>query len=232
LDQIETEEDRISGLNGTAPHQILQNRKMITESDQVTNAWWMYATYYRITVQAASAPSAFKIEDLVAAPWGIAHEMGHMHQQGPWRWNGLGEVTVNIYSLAWQRAIGEQSRLVTDNTYPKAFTWLNNPNPLKDFNLNLTDVFTKLVMFQQLQRAYNDSFYITLHQQTRVEQPVTPLDADKMRYFMLKACTISGNNLTNFFRKWGFQVPQAVYDEITALNLPQPTVEPSTLSEP
>jgi len=231
LDQMETAEDAISGIDGSAPqHQMTQNRKLITETDLVTNSWWMVATSYRIAVQDTSAPNAFQVGPTETAPWGISHEIGHMHQQSPWTWSGMTECTVNIYSLAFQRVFNQTSRLVKDGVYPKAFTWLANTNTSKDFNTK--DVWIKLAMFQQLYLAYGDSFYITLHKQTRVEQPVVPLDADRMRYFMLKACNISGKDLTNFFRKWGFQVPQAVYDEITALNLPQPVPEPSTLQEP
>jgi len=231
LDQMETAEDAISGLDGSDPlHQITPNRKLITETDLVTNSWWMVATSYRIAVQETSAPNAFQVDPVESAPWGISHEIGHMHQQSPWTWNGLQECTVNIYSLAFGRAFGQKSRLVQDGVYPKAFTWLADTNTAKDFNTK--DVWIKLVMFQQLYLAYGDSFYITLHKQTRVEKPVVLLDpADRMRYFMLKACTISGNNLTTFFKKWGFQVSQTVYDEITALNLPQPVTEPSTLQE-
>jgi hypothetical protein len=230
LDQMETAEDVISGLDGSDPlHRITPNRKLITETDLVTNNWWMVATSYRIAVQDKSAANAFQVDPTESAPWGISHEIGHMHQLSPWTWNGLSECTVNIYSLAFGRAFGQKSRLVKDNVYPKAFTWLAITNTSKDFNTK--DVWVKLVMFQQLYLAYGDSFYITLHKQTRIDKPVVPTDADKMKYFMLKACTISGNNLTNFFKKWGFQVPQAVYDEITALNLPQPVTHPITLQQ-
>jgi len=232
LDQIVTAEDVLSGLDGSAPqHQINQNRMLITETDRTGVSYWMMATYYRITVLAESAPNAFQVAGLDSAPWGIAHEIGHMHQQSPWTWGGLSETTVNIYTLASQRSFGVTSRLITDGLYPKAFTFIASTDPAKNFNSQ--DVWIKLVMFQQLQLAYGDSFYIQLHQQTRVSPPGLTTDADKQRYFMLKACTISGENLTTFFRKWGFVVAQSVYDEIAALpNLKPPTVEPSTRCEP
>ena len=36
------------------------------------------------------------------------------HQQAPWFWSGIGEVTVNIYSLSVQRMLGNKSRLVEE----------------------------------------------------------------------------------------------------------------------
>ncbi len=38
--------------------------------------------------------------------WGPWHEAGHQRQQ-TWKWSGLTEVTVNIYSMAVQRAFWE-----------------------------------------------------------------------------------------------------------------------------
>ncbi|WP_417849631.1 M60 family metallopeptidase [Thalassoglobus sp.] len=31
--------------------------------------------------------------------WGVFHEIGHNHQQPEWTWDGLGEVTVNLFSM-------------------------------------------------------------------------------------------------------------------------------------
>ncbi len=31
--------------------------------------------------------------------WGAFHELGHNHQEPEWTWDGLGEVTVNLFSM-------------------------------------------------------------------------------------------------------------------------------------
>ena len=85
-------------------------------------------------------------------------------------------------------------------------------------------------MFQQLWLAYGDTFFQQLHRQAREEKPLLKDDAAKMRFFMLKACTITGHNLTGYFKKWGLQA-DAVYSEIAALNLPAPSTDPSTLKD-
>ena len=48
---------------------------------------------------------------------------------------------------------------------------------------------------------------------------------------MLKACEISGHDLTQFFKDWGMVGVESVYSEINALHLPLPSVNPSTLEE-
>jgi len=80
-------------------------------------------------------------------------------------------------------------------------------------------------MFQQLWLEYGDGFFQQLHKQVREESPDITERAGKMRYFMLQACQISGNALGPFFRKWGLQVDDAVYNEITALGLPLPETD-------
>ena len=100
----------------------------------------------------------------------------------------------------------------------------------KNFNADSVDVFFRLYMFHQLWLAYGDNFYQQLHKITRVEKPELNTDAEKMKYFMLKACIISGKDLTGFFKKWGLQA-DTVYAEIAALRLSAPTTDPSTLTD-
>lgn len=233
-DQTMNIEDALSGLDSSAPqHQPNANtRLLLTETDNAD--YWMVATYYRTAYFTAAGQYAFTPAIGTVDGWGPWHELGHMHQQQAWKWSTLGEVTVNIYSLAVERAMGvSPSRLKRDNVWPTALAYLADTNVNKDFNSSsmTNGVWVRLCMFHQLWLAYGDSFYQQLHKETRMELPTVNTDLEKMRYFMLKACTISGKNLTNFFKKWGFLVNQSVYTEIANLGLPQPSVDPSTLSE-
>lgn len=231
-DQILDAEDAISGLDGSSEtHWRNLNQFLLTQAED----GWMYATNFRTAYSANAAQFAFTTLITGKAPnsgdaWGIWHELGHLHQQ-PWTWGAVGEVTVNIYSLAAERSLGViPVRLVSDKVWPKITTYLNNEATNKNFNADGVDLFVRLGMFQQLWLAYGDNFYQQLHRQTREEKPQLNNDAAKMRYFMLKACTISGKNLTVFFKKWGIQA-DAVYSEIAALNLPAPSTDPSTLKD-
>jgi len=52
-----------------------------------------------------------------------------------------------------------------------------------------------------------------------------------MANFMVFASQASGYNLTNFFREWGFVLPQEDYDVLAALNLPGPEIDLISLRE-
>ena len=231
-DQILDAESAISGLdNSSETHRRNTNQFLLTQAED----GWMYATNFRTAYSAGAAKYAFTPLITGRLPnsgdaWGIWHELGHLHQQ-PWTWSGLGEVTVNIYSLAAERSLGvSPGRLVSDQVWPRITSHLASTQANKNFNADSVDVFVRLGMFQQLWLAYGDNFFQQLHRKTREEKPTLDTDAKKMRYFMLKACEVSGNDLTGFFKKWGLQA-DTVYAEIAALRLSAPTTDPSTLTD-
>ena len=231
-DQILDAESAISGLdNSSETHRRNTNQFLLTQAED----GWMYATNFRTAYSAGAAKFAFTPLITGRLPnsgdaWGIWHELGHLHQQ-PWTWSELGEVTVNIYSLAAERSLGvSPGRLVSDKVWPRITSHLASTQANKNFNADSVDVFVRLGMFQQLWLAYGDNFFQQLHRKTREEKPTLDTDAKKMRYFMLKTCIISGKDLTGFFKKWGLQA-DTVYAEIAALRLSAPTTDPSTLTD-
>lgn len=237
-DRIWDLENYFTGIDGSAtqhqPH--VHNRILVTETDYTTGGGAAYAYYYGIYFTPNYCDEAFtsKIGDING--WSVWHEMGHQHQQDVWTWSTLSEVTNNILSLFIERSMGvSPSRLKRDNRWPAVSTYLADTSPTKDFNtstnINSAGPWIRLYMFQQLWLTYGDNFFIQLNKKARVDNPTITTDAAKMRWFMLSACTISGKNLTNFFRKWGFLVSESVYTEIANLNLPQPAIEPSTINE-
>ena len=231
-DQILDAEDHISGLDcSSETHRRNTNQFLMTQAED----GWMYATNFRTAFSANAAKFAFtplitgKLPNSGDA-WGIWHELGHLHQQ-PWTWSGLGEVTVNIYSMAAKRALGvTPAGLANNQSKNDTLAYLGSSSAGKNFNTASISVWVKFYMFYQLWQAFGDNFYQQLHRQTREEKPRFATDAEKMRYFMLKACTISGKDLTAFFQKWGLQA-DAVYTEIAALHLPAPATDPSLWTE-
>ncbi len=231
-DQVLDVEDAVSGLDGSSEtHRRNTNQFLMTQAED----GWMYATNFRTAFSADAAKYAFtpliagRLPDSGNA-WGVWHELGHLHQQ-PWTWSGLGEVTVNIYSLAAKRALqATPAGLANNESKNDTLAYLGSSSAGKNFNTASISVWVKLYMFYQLWQAFGDPFYQQLHRQTREEKPSLSTDAEKMRYFMLKACTISGKDLTAFFKKWGLQA-DVVYTEIAALHLPAPTTDPSLWTE-
>ena len=230
-DEIWNLEDKISGLDGSAPaHQPNVHKVLMTETDLPDT--YMFATYYRTAYFDDVAKNAFTPLNRTDG-WGPWHELGHMHQQLAWTWDAVGEVTVNVYSLAVHRAFGiTGSRLQAENAWNKMDTFFDVPAAARDYNDTLqTDFFSRLCMFEQLRMAFGDDFYKNLHKRTRINAPTFDNDADKMKYFMVESCRVSGKNLTTFFRNWGFKDVEDGFTEIQTLGLPQPAVEPSTLRE-
>lgn len=221
-------EDEFSGLDGSsAKHKRNVHGHLMTESDDDTYymAAYNYGTFYNRTT---AISTLFKPADINT--WGPWHEMGHHHQQNAYKWTGLTEVTVNLYSLYMERKMGTPSRLKSEGVWPRIKTYMQKDQTSRNFDDDL-GLFDKLAMFQQLTMAYGDNFYIRLHKETREELPIGTTDYAKKRYFMMKACTISGNDLTDFFKSWGMVGVDAVYPEIATLKLSKPTVNPATLSE-
>ena len=137
----------------------------------------MFATDYHTGYVPDVMNKILNTEELTKDGWGPWHEVGHLHQQEPWQWTGMGETTVNIYSLAVQTALGNKSRMEVDGRYEKAFAYLNQPDEKKDF-----DKSDPLIMFWQLQLIYGDQFYPRLHQMYRVmsDADYPLLDSDQV----------------------------------------------------
>ena len=227
--QIWEWQEDISGLDGSsAKHSRNPHNHLMTEynNDTYFMAAFNYGTFYnhKTAIQVLVRPS-----DLNS--WGPWHEMGHHHQQEAYKWSDLTEVTVNIYSLYVEKKLGiTPGRLKSSGAWAKIRTYLNQSELVKNYD-TIEDLFVKLGLFAQLSMAYGDDFYIRLHKDTREDLPVTNTDLAKKRYFMLKACEISGYDLSRFFKDWGMNGVQSVYPEIEAMNLPAPTINPSSLQE-
>ena len=222
-------EDEISGLdNSSEIHKPNVHNHLMTESsnNEYYMAAYQYGTFYNNTtaIQVLVKPDEMNT-------WGPWHELGHHHQQRSYLWNNMTEVSVNIYSLYVEKKAGANNRFKDEGTWKKIKSYLNQSPSLKNYDKTDLDLFVKLGLFMQLYLAYGDDFFIKLHRDTREQIPNTATDLSKKRYFMLKACEISGHDLTQFFKDWGMVGVESVYSEINALHLPLPSVNPSTLGE-
>ncbi|MNK67553.1 Sialidase precursor [compost metagenome] len=241
ITQVIALEDDLNGLDNSLPaHAKNVHTYLLTQHEDP--AYYFFAYDYRTAYTTSDVNAILTLSSVGTNGWGMWHELGHQHQM-MWRWGTLGEVTVNLYSLYVQRTLTPSiNRLVNDGTWPKVFTYLGKADGTKDYNGStsyanpLTDVWIRLAMFQQLTLAYGDNFYRTLAKNMRVENPTLANDDAKLRYFMLKACNISGKDLSYFFQKWGLNLSTAaattqIYADMAALGLPAPTTDPSTLQD-
>lgn len=232
-DKIMDVEDAISGMNGSSAENMPSKIRRILMVESDDKSVYGNASHYRIAFQGIIADYAFtpQITGFGEPTWGVYHEFGHLHQQESWTWNETREVTVNIYSLAGERAMGaKQSKLARENVWPRVMQFLANTDPAKHYNA-AKDPFMQMGIFQQLWLAYGDDFYKKLHKQTRKDPKPNNSQEAKMGYFMLNSSIAAGRDLSAFFRKWGFRINQTYYDQVSALKLPPPEKDPATLSD-
>lgn len=149
--------------------------------------------------------------------WGPWHELGHHYQLDDMRWDGLGEVTVNIVSLYVQRALhGRATRL--DKVWPEIFVYFMQEK--RDYST--LGLFHKVAMFWQLLLTFGKDFYARLGQRYRTfpdaERPRT--SDEKIQKFILEASQVAGFNLLEFFNMWGLAVSSEAQRELNVMRLP------------
>lgn len=209
IDEALQVQNKVSGLDVADPdprHRPSAYRQHMRENN--SPGTYMYMYYNHTGYNSEAMRTILNTQHFTQQGWGPWHELGHTYQQRPWKWEAVGEVTVNIYSLFVQRHFGNKSRLEEENRYDQARAYLQQSE--KDFN-NIDDHFVKLVMFWQLTLAFGDDFYPNLHRVYR-EMPQwqhANTDDGKIQTFILISSQVAGYKLTPFFEMWGL-VPNEV----------------------
>lgn len=218
-----------SGLDGSAPeHADRELKIMVTE--RATG--YMDATEYRIRIVSDQINRILQLSSLQTNGWGVYHEFGHHHQMYQWTWNSVvGEVVVNNYTLAARRLVQPDAPGLNATQWNTVTNYLARPDDTRIYESSAADLITRLATFHQLYLAYGDDFYQRLHKLYRTSSFSPATDQEEKELFMINASTISGFDLSDFFKKWGFTVPDSVYDQIEALGLPQPTTDLTLLRD-
>jgi len=217
IDEAIDVQNRVSGLDENDPdprHRPSQYRQHMRENN--SPGTYMYMFYNHTGYNSQAMKTILNTQQFTQNGWGPWHEFGHTYQQNPWKWNGVGEVTVNIYSLNVQTHFGNRTRLEQERYYDRAFAYFTQPE--RDYT-QLDDLFLKLVMFWQLQLAFGEDFYPTLHRVYR-EMPWYQLpttDHDKIQTFIVTSSHVAGYNLTPFYERWGLWPTEATKEKIAHL---------------
>ncbi|EJQ65283.1 hypothetical protein IG7_04816 [Bacillus cereus HuA2-4] len=177
---------------------------------------FMFATNYHTGYIPTAMNRVLDLEVLEKDGWGPWHEVGHLHQQEPWKWSKVREVTVNIYSLAVQKALGNQ--LEMDEHYKESFEYLERPKAER-----VIDEINPLTMFWQLNVVYGEHFYPRLHQAYRLlpQSEMPNSDEEKKQLFIYMTSKVAGQNLIPFFEEWGLTPNDDTREKIEKLNLPK-----------
>ncbi|MFC4333269.1 M60 family metallopeptidase [Streptomyces andamanensis] len=238
LERIIGAESDISGLDGSKPvHRPKAGGYHFTEVSVVPSGVGAYATHGYNGFPRAYLDRATTVEGLLTRGWGLYHELGHLHQQFAYKPSGLTEVTVNIYSLAVQRALGRTSNLLTVD--PKTGLDYFRSARAKFGTAGLTyeksfGAYEKLVPLRQLELAFGADFWPRLHKLVREENPQSDSTETALRYRALAtyASRVAGRDLTDFFvTTWAFPIDAEGRAELAALQLPAPSTDPATLAD-
>lgn len=217
-------QEEYSGLDGSSPlHTPNIHNHLMTETNNLD--LYMFASTYGTAYNANTALQVL-LNPRDLNTWGPWHELGHHHQQSSYLWEGLMEVTVNLYSLYIDKKMNANSNRIN---WSNVKAYMAQAQSLRNFDA-IEDLFTKLAMYEQLTMTFGDDMFIKLHKLTR-ETPLATgaTDANKKGYFALQASKASGKDLTLFFRAWGITIPATYSTQITALKLPVPTSDISKL---
>jgi hypothetical protein len=224
LDDMAASHDTVAGLTAAAGvHRPRANLLHFTA--HWDSRYYMYAFYYR-TAYCADRCLGFVLgERFITDGWGPWHESGHMYQ-GAWEWSDLTEVSVNLFSLEFQRRLGQPCRLTaTDADGLRGVSHWDHALQVRSSLARLDDlpVFERLVPLWQLRLAFGVEFWARLHQQYRdpATRPLNLTENEARRQaFIVEASRAAGQDLRGFFASWALPSTTATNRAIEALALP------------
>jgi hypothetical protein len=178
-----------------------------------------------------------------ATGWGMSHELGHHRQQFIWTQQALAEVTPNLFALHVQKAFGRPNRLVTDNRYEQAATYLEGLHASTGRNSAEPEAtgapaspWNGLVMLRQISLALGEGGWTRLFRMAR-ENPEIPFARDDAagtwRVIIYLLCRAFRHDLRDHFRDWGLSpvYNDAFHHRLDTLRLPPPDPAPTTRKE-
>jgi hypothetical protein len=224
IDKIIEMEDELAGFDGSTSRDVpspLRHHFLVDFMAPADEPFYMYATDEVIGLRSDNFTDLTDAVQLEKA-WGIWHELGHTYQQNSWTWEGVAEVTVNLFSLYVQEKKGQPSRLSLVDESGKtprqqAIEYVKKGGG--DF-MSTGEPFVKLVMFEQLKDAYGWDLFTKTFRYYR-EHPQNITDEHQAADAFIKAmCQFSSNDLRPYFNKWGLHATTDANKQIDAFQFP------------
>ncbi|RYG26031.1 hypothetical protein EON82_04960, partial [bacterium] len=157
------------------------------------------------------------------ATWGFFHELGHNFQEGPWTFDGTGEVTNNLFSLY----ASEKLNGITPAEYGVAHPAMAPEAQKKRLEAYLakgakfedwkSDPFLALTMYAQLREAFGwepftKAFAAYRRDGIRPQGELAQHDA-----WMVQMSRATGRNLGPFFQAWGVPTSESARKSLESL---------------
>lgn len=191
---------------GTAIFPIYYNNPNFAIEGESADAGWANSTPFRTSYNSeACVRSAFDVARSDHDDWCAAHECGH-NNQGLINLEGCTETSNNLFSNVIRFLDGTvtssgNSVAVEMNDFAHHVIY-----PMRDVNTKIRMYYQLYLYYHQAQK--NTSFYPELFQELR-KSPITPYTNtnNSMLKFVRLACKVANEDLTDFFRAWGFFEP-------------------------
>lgn len=182
------------------------NPNFAIEGEQ-KDAGWANSTTYRTSYNSYDCvSSAFDVNRSDMDDWCAAHECGH-NNQGTINLEGCTEVSNNLFSNVIRFLDG----MVTSNGSAVSVTWddfvTKQPYYTRDINSRMRMYYQLYLYFHQARK--NTSFYPNLFKELR-KSPLSlyqTTNNDGGLKFVRTVCKVAQQDLSDFFRAWGFFEP-------------------------
>ncbi len=178
---------------------------------------YMYATNYGTYYNESTLSTVLDYNQMIGGGgslWGPAHENGHIHQRLI-NMIGTTEISNNLFSQVVVHENGQTSTRLNGTTLRNAADSYAAGQSWHDYNMWVRNtMFFKLYLYYHVQ-GYKPDFYPELFRALRKdpmsrangsESNPTPASDDFLK-FAVKCCEVSGDDLSEFFRAFGFFVP-------------------------
>lgn len=188
-------------------------------ADVQISAGYMHSGY-PIMTHADAGPWMVDLAHLQKGDWGLYHELGHNHQEGPWTFGGTGEVTNNVFVLyvldkvcgvdapAVHEAVGAGPKLLAEHVAQGA-----------SFERWCSDPFLALYMYRQLVEGFGWDVYkrVLASYRDPALGPAPKNDEEARDQWLTRYSHAAGRNLSDFFRAWGVPVGDAACAALAGL---------------
>jgi hypothetical protein len=153
--------------------------------------------------------------------WGLFHELGHRHQFWGIDFEGLGEVSTNLYTMyvfdqLLHKGLFNHPQISSRQEVADKATWYMEDKP--DFEHWKKDPFLALSMYVQLIHAFGwapiEQVYRQYRQLPKSQYPAT--EAAKRDYWFTAISTATRRNLVPFFAQWKVPVGEEAAKAVAA----------------
>ena len=158
--------------------------------------------------------------------WGWYHEMGHAHQNPMWTFNGLGEVTVNIFTVyVLDKVLGVDPSDDARARMGPTESWTRYERFMASDKAFPGDPFTGLAMYALLWQAFGWEPYQRVFAEYRAlpaaERPRT--DQEKRDQWLIRMSRAVGRDLGGYFETWRVGASDAARASVADLPAWMPT---------